>query len=196
MENKLPKNEKEKATLKNTVLEIVKFFALAAIIVLPIRAFVAQPFIVSGGSMDPTFASGQYLIVDELSYRLGKPERGDVVVLKYPRDTSKFFIKRIIGMPNETVDIKDGIITIKTDTNPAGFILKEPYVEFKKYDDITKKLGEKEYFVMGDNRAKSSDSRAWGSVPEKLVIGKAFLRLLPIASAAVLPGSYEYDVQN
>lgn len=193
MENKLPeKPENEKATLKTVVWEIVKFFALAAIIVLPIRTFIAQPFIVSGGSMDPTFESGQYIIVDELSYRLGKPQRGDVVILKYPRDPSKFFIKRIVGMPNETIEIIDGIVTIKNDTNPKGFQLVEPYIEFEKHDSITQKLGREEYFVMGDNRAKSSDSRAWGSVPEKLVIGKAFLRLLPIASAEILPGSYEH----
>jgi len=182
----------EKTTLKDIVWEIVKFVALAAIIVLPIRTFVAQPFIVSGSSMDPTFATGQYLIVDELSYRFEDPQRGDVVVLRYPRDPSKFFIKRIVGLPNETVEIKDGTVTIKTPENQLGFQLKEPYVEFKKYDNITKNLGEEKYFVMGDNRAASSDSREWGLVPRKLVIGKAFLRLFPIASADVLPGSYEH----
>jgi len=189
MENEEPK--KEKATLKSTVWEIIKFFALAALIVIPIRTFIAQPFIVSGGSMDPTFASGQYIIVDELSYRLEKPQRGDVVILRYPRDPSRFFIKRIVGLPNETIEIVDGVVTIKTEANPIGFQLNEPYVEFKKYDSITQKLGSEEYFVMGDNRAKSSDSRIWGSVPEKLVIGKAFLRLLPIASADILPGNYK-----
>jgi len=182
----------EKITVKTLVWEIVKFVALAAIIVLPIRAYVAQPFIVSGSSMDPTFATGQYLIVDEISYRLEKPQRGDVVVLRYPRDPSKFFIKRVIGMPNETIEINKGTVTIKTDSNPIGFKLEEPYIEFKKYDNITKKLGSNEYFVMGDNRAASYDSRAWGSVPEKLIIGKAFLRLLPVPSADMFPGSYEY----
>ena len=182
----------EKITLKGVTWEIVKFFALAAIIVLPIRTYIAQPFIVNGSSMDPTFASGQYLIVDELSYRLGEPKRGDVVVLRYPRDPSKFFIKRVIGMPNETVEITGGVVTIKTAANPLGFQLEEPYIEFEKRDNVTQKLGDSEYFVMGDNRAASSDSRAWGTVPEKLIIGKAFLRLLPIASADVLPGSYEH----
>ena len=142
--------------------------------------------------MDPTFATGQYLIVDELSYRLGKPNRGDVVILRYPRDPSKFFIKRVIGMPNETVEIKNGVVTIKTKSNPTGFELTEPYVEFKKYENITQTLGDGEYFVMGDNRVASSDSRAWGSVPEKLIIGKALLRLLPVATAEVLPGNYQH----
>jgi signal peptidase I len=182
----------EKTTLKDIVWEIVKFVALAAIIVVPIRTYVAQPFIVNGSSMDPTFASGQYLIVDELSYRLENPQRGDVVIFRYPKDPSKFFIKRIIGLPNETVEIKSGAVTIKTPSNSLGFQLKEPYIEFKKYDNITKKLGDNEYFVMGDNRAVSYDSRFWGSVPKKLIVGKAFLRILPVSSADVLPGSYEY----
>lgn len=177
-------------TTKGVLVEIVKFFILAALIVLPIRAFVAQPFIVNGNSMDPTFATGQYLIVDELSYRFGAPERGDVIILKYPKDTSKFFIKRIVGLPNETVGIKNGIVTIKTEINPMGFEIEEPYVTFKKNDTLTQELGDNEYFVMGDNRAASSDSRSWGIVPGKLIVGKAFLRLLPIASADILPGSY------
>ncbi len=182
----------EKITVKSFIWEIVKFSILAAVIVLPIRAFIAQPFIVNGRSMDPTFATGQYLIVDEISYRFEDPKRGDVIVLKYPRNPSKFFIKRIVGLPNETIEIKEGIVRIKTKTNPDGFQLTEPYVEFKKSDTITKELDDTEYFVMGDNRAESLDSRAWGSVPEKLIVGKAFLRLFPIASADVMPGSYEH----
>jgi len=182
----------DQLTTKEVFVEIVKFFILAALIVLPIRVFIAQPFIVNGSSMDPTFATGQYLIVDELSYRLKSPERGDVIILKYPKDTSKFFIKRIIGLPNETIEIKNGTVIIKTNINPMGFEIEEPYVTFKKDDALTQKLGDNEYFVMGDNRAASSDSRVWGTVPEKLIIGKAFLRLLPIASADILPGSYEH----
>lgn len=182
----------DKITVKGFIWEIVKFSMLAAVIVLPIRAFIAQPFIVNGRSMDPTFATGQYLIVDELSYRFEDPKRGDIVVLRYPRNPSKFFIKRIVGLPNETIEIKEGVVRIKTKTNPIGFQLTEPYVEFKKSDTITKKLDDSEYFVMGDNRAESLDSRAWGSVPRKLIIGKAFLRLFPIASAEVMPGSYEH----
>ncbi len=182
----------DKITVKGFIWEIVKFSILAAVIVLPIRAFIAQPFIVNGRSMDPTFATGQYLIVDELSYRFEDPKRGDIVVLRYPRNPSKFFIKRIVGLPNETIEIKEGVVRIKTKTNPIGFQLTEPYVEFKKSDTITKKLDDSEYFVMGDNRAESLDSRAWGSVPRKLIIGKAFLRLFPIASAEVMPGSYEH----
>lgn len=175
-------------TLGGLVVEILKFFVLALVIVAPIRMFIAQPFIVSGDSMEPTFSSNQYLIVDELSYRLGKPERGDVVILRPPLDSSKFYIKRIVGLPNETVEITDGIVKITADYNQLGFILNEDYVTYTKGDSLNVKLGSDEYFVMGDNRAASSDSRAWGPVEEKSIIGKAFIRLLPIASAAILPG--------
>jgi len=177
-------------TTGGIVWEVVKFFFIAAIIVLPIRIFIAQPFIVSGHSMDPTFANGQYLIVDQLSYHLGSPERGDVVILRYPLNPSTFFIKRIIGLPNETVTIKDGVVSITSKTNELGFTLDEPYIELAKTENHTKVLGDDEYFVMGDNRAASSDSRVWGAAPEDLIIGKAFLRLLPVSQAAVLPGAY------
>lgn len=175
---------------KSSLWETIKFIVLALIIVTPIRMFVAQPFIVNGSSMDPTFATGQYLIVDELSYHLGDPSRGDVIILRYPRDTSKFFIKRVIGLPNETVEIHGGVVTIKNGAHPEGIALDEPYIKYPKNDTMSKTLGEGEYFVMGDNRAASSDSRYWGTVPRNLVVGRALLRLLPVASAAVLPGEY------
>lgn len=181
-----------KITLAMVIREIVQFALIIILVVAPIRLFVAQPFIVSGRSMDPTFATGQYLIVDELSYHIGEPKRGDVVVLRYPRDPSRYFIKRVIGLPNETVEIKDGVVTIKTPKNKIGFTLTEPYVKFKKRETFTKTLGSDEYFVMGDNRAESLDSRAWGPVPRDLIVGRAFLRLFPIASAEVLPGEYEH----
>lgn len=174
----------------SSLLDTIKFIVLALIIVTPIRMFVAQPFIVSGSSMDPTFATGQYLIVDELSYHLGDPARGDVIILRYPNDTKKFFIKRVIGLPHETLEIRDGVVTIKNTEHPEGFVMSEPYIKYTKNDTMTKTLGEGEYFVMGDNRAASSDSRYWGTVPRGLIVGRALVRLLPIASAAVLPGDY------
>ncbi|HEC30762.1 MAG TPA: signal peptidase I [Candidatus Yonathbacteria bacterium] len=172
------------------VWEVIKFFVIASIIVIPIRIFIAQPFIVSGSSMDPTFADKQYLIVDQLSYNLGTPERGDVVILRYPLDTSVFFIKRVVGLPNETVTITDGVVSITSPENELGITLDEPYIKFPKFDSSTRTLGDKEYFVMGDNRAASLDSRAWGPAPENLIIGKVFLRLLPTSQASLNPGAY------
>ena len=191
-----PQIEAKGQKIGSSLLDTIKFIVLALIIVTPIRMFVAQPFIVSGSSMDPTFATGQYLIVDELSYHLGDPKRGDVIILRYPNDTKKFFIKRVIGLPNETLEIQNGTVTIKNMEHPEGFAMSEPYIKYTKNDTMTKMLGEGEYFVMGDNRAASSDSRYWGVVPRDLVVGRALVRLLPIASAAVLPGNYNNETAD
>ncbi len=183
-----PKNKKFD---KKSFWELVRFTLLAIAIVIPIRVFIAQPFIVSGSSMFPTFEDGQYLIIDEISYRLESPKRDDVIVFKYPNDPSKSFIKRIIGLPNETVDIKGNTVTISNKENPSGFVLKEPYVENISNSDVHYILKDNEYFVMGDNRPASSDSRYWGPVQKNLLIGKVFLRLFPVNKISVLPGNYK-----
>lgn len=169
--------------------DLIKFAIIALAIVVPIRMFIAQPFVVSGESMFPTFDDGQYLVVDELSYNLGIPHRGDVVVFKYPNDPSRFFIKRIIGLPNETVKIEGHLVTIINEENPEGFVLEENYINEKFSATGTYKVENAEYFVMGDNRNRSSDSRVWGMLPRKLMVGRAFLRLLPIKEVAYLPGA-------
>lgn len=174
--------------LKDNVIEFVKFAIIALIIVVPIRMFIAQPFIVSGSSMFPTFHDGEYLIIDELSYNLGEPHRQDVVVFRYPKNPKKYFIKRVIGLPNETIIIKDGKITIKNSEFPEGFQLEENYINEPFGTTGTYTNGEDEYFVMGDNRNFSSDSRAWGQLPGKLMVGRAYLRLLPISNVSFLPG--------
>lgn len=171
--------------------DLIKFAAIALAIVIPVRMFIAQPFVVSGDSMYPTFHDGQYLIVDEISYILKGAHRGDVVVFRYPNDPSRFFIKRVIGMPNEKIAIKDGVVTITNKENPNGFALSEPYIDEKFLTSATYETGADEYFVMGDNRNRSSDSRIWGVLPKKLMIGRAYLRLLPFSDAAYLPGAYK-----
>lgn len=173
--------------------DLVKFAIIALAIVVPIRMWIAQPFVVSGDSMFPTFHNGEYLIIDEISYILGTPKRGDVVVFKYPNDPSRYFIKRIIGLPNEEVSIKNGEITIKNKENPEGFKLVEPYLNEKFSTTEVQKIGEEEYFVMGDNRNRSSDSRSWGLLPRENMTGRAFLRLLPIKKISYLPGYYKED---
>lgn len=176
---------------KENILEFLKFAIIAVVIVLPIRMYIAQPFIVSGLSMFPTFNDGEYLIIDELSYNLGNPHRNDVVVFHYPNDTKKYFIKRIIGMPNETVIIKEGAVTIKNAEFPEGFVLKETYINEPFSTTGTYTTGPDEYFVMGDNRNNSSDSRAWGKLNSKLLVGRAYLRLLPLDHISLLPGKVE-----
>jgi len=189
----------DKIVLKKTKLqkglagiwELIKYALIALIIVVPIRMFVAQPFVVSGDSMFPTFHDGEYLIVDELSYIIGNPERGEVIIFRYPNDTKRFFIKRIIGMPNEEIKIQNGEVTIINKENPDGFTLTEPYIDEKFNTTTSFKTGADEYFVLGDNRNRSSDSRVWGTLPSKLIVGRAYLRLLPFKEISYLPGYYK-----
>jgi signal peptidase I len=177
-------------SFRHSVLEWIKVIVIALAIALPIRWFVAEPFIVNGASMDPTFATGQFLIVDRISYRFEAPARGDVIVFEYPNDPSTYYIKRIIGLPGETVNIKDGAITIVNTANPTGLLLNEPYLspEHLSRDTSTKTLGPTEYFVMGDNRSQSSDSRYWGPLDIHFMIGKPILRLLPLTKFSLRPG--------
>ncbi len=174
---------------ENFFTELLKFVLIAAAIVFPIRLFIAQPFVVSGASMEPTFHNGQYLIVDELSYRLEAPQRGDVIIFRYPKDPKEFFIKRIIGLPGESVTIAGDKISI-TRTDGTTLSLSEPYiVNHGNGSDNVYKLTGDEYFVMGDNRPESSDSRVWGPLPRDNIVGRAFLRLLPVNAFGVSPGS-------
>jgi signal peptidase I len=175
---------------ENFVKEIIKFTLVSLAIVIPIRTYVAQPFIVSGASMDPTFETGQYLIVDQITYRFENPKRDDVIVFRYPNDTKTFFIKRIIGLPGETIVMDGGKITVKNIENPSGFLLDEPYItkDHETSDTFTITLGPTEYFVMGDNRPASSDSRTWGPLETKYIVGKPFVRLLPFSKISLFPG--------
>lgn len=182
---------------EHPLVEIFRFSIIAVLIVIPIRMFIAQPFIVSGASMEETFQSGEYLIVDQVSYYFDSPHRGEVIIFRYPRDPSKFFIKRVIGEPGDTVSIEDGIVTIANAQNPEGFILDEPYAEpMPVAPKISETLGEREYFVMGDNRDESSDSRTWGVLQEERIIGRAWVRLFPPSVLDYLPGTADVGVIN
>lgn len=193
MENKnneiVPSESKFKKFLADG-WDLLKFALLALAIVIPIRMFIAQPFVVSGESMIPTFHDGEYLIVDEISYIMGNIHRGDIVIFKYPNDTKRFFIKRIIGLPNEKITINNGTITIVNKEHPEGFKLTEPYVNEKEFEGSIYETGNDQYFVMGDNRNRSSDSRYWGVLPRNLMVGRAYLRLFPLQKVSYLPGEY------
>ena len=180
----MPGDERE-----NFFTELLKFALIAILIVVPVRLYVAQPFIVSGASMAPTFETGEYLIVDELSYHLGDPERLDVIIFRYPKNPEEFFIKRIIGLPGETVRIAGDSITITT-TGGEEIELAEPYIKNPGNGGyLERTLGADEYFVLGDNRRESSDSRFWGELPRENIIGRAFLRLLPLKHIGIFPGA-------
>ena len=167
------------------IWELAKIFLIALVIVAPIRYFLFQPFIVSGDSMVPSFHSGDYFIIDEISYRLGSPQRGDVIVFKYPKNPIHKFIKRIIGLPGETVEISNDQITIYSKDGQKEVLDEMSYLPSAKgntFGDLKITLSGKEYFVLGDNRAYSSDSRSWGALPADNIIGKVFIRIFPFAA--------------
>lgn len=164
------------------VWEVLEVVLVAVVTVFLIRNFLMQPFLVSGASMEPNFGSGNYLIIDEITYRLRDPQRGEVIVFKYPDNPSTYYIKRIIGLPGEKVEIRKGSVYITNNNSPEGFIIKEDYLplELKTSGNTSVKLSDQDYFVLGDNRNYSYDSRSWGTLPRENIIGLARLRLLPV----------------
>lgn len=168
------------------------------IIVKLIQIIVVQPFIVDGGSMLPTFHNKEFLLVDKLSYHLGEPHRGDVAIFKLYEDkknpySGKHLIKRVIGLPGERVVVRNGITYIYTKEHPQGLELKEDYVLYRdtnKTADVT--LTESQYFMMGDNRAQSYDSRDWGPLERSDIKGQVLFRVYPFKNADYEPGRYMY----
>lgn len=185
-ENYESQNMEKHKNFFSFLLEIIKIMVLALVIILPIRYFIAQPFFVKGASMESAFEDGDYLIIDEISYRFSEPQRGDVVVFRFPEDPKQFFIKRIVGLPNETIEIKNNKIKIFSEEKTDGFTLDESgYLDSNQITEgsLRVKLYENEYFVLGDNRFHSSDSRRWGTLDKNFIIGKAFIRAWPIDEA-------------
>ncbi len=172
------------------VREILKVLLISLAIVLPIRYFIAQPFIVSGASMQPNFEDREYLIVDELTYHLRSPERGEPIIFRFPKNPSQFYIKRVIGLPGETVAIVGGKVRIWNSGSPEGFTLDESYLgtgEISSGPELRVELGDMQYFVLGDNRDSSSDSRIWGPLGKELIVGRAFFRVWPVTKFGAIP---------
>ncbi len=165
------------------LLEIFKTVIISLAIILPIRYFIIQPFMVEGASMEPNFHNSDYLIVDEISYRFETPQRGDVVVFKNPGNTREYFIKRVIGLPGETVKIQDGKVYIKEVSSDEfselneGAYLREDLKTMSVGEEIV--VGANHYFLLGDNRPNSRDSRYFGAVSESLITGRVFFRGFP-----------------
>jgi signal peptidase I len=166
----------------NFVFELIQVAAISLAIIIPVRYFLIQPFYVKGASMEPNFFDHEYLIIDEVSYRFRTPERGDIVVFRYPNDPSQFFIKRVIGLPNETVEIQNGKVKVFNDGNPNGFDLPEDEYLEQDFTATTRNvtLKSNEYFVLGDNRTASLDSRYFGPVTKDAIVGRVWLRGWPL----------------
>lgn len=166
-----------------TIFEVLRVVAIVFLVAVSIRYFVFQPFQVEGSSMEPGFHSGEFLLIEKLSYRFRGPQRGEVIVFKYPKRPTVDYIKRIIGLPGETVRIQDGTVLI------SGEPLSEPYLDANEQTVVSNNpqvpyeitLDRREYFVMGDNRTRSSDSREWGPLAEQFIIGRSSLILYPTA---------------
>ncbi|MDP2656101.1 MAG: signal peptidase I [bacterium] len=162
--------------------ELIKIVIIASAIILPIRLFVVQPFYVKGLSMYPTFDGNDYLLVDEISYHFRKPARGDVVVFAHNEGDRKYFIKRVVGLPGETVDVTDDAVTIFNIEHPDGILLDES--EYTPLHGVSPgvrtTLQNDEYFVLGDNRPVSYDSRRFGPIKPSAIVGRVVLRGLPI----------------
>lgn len=165
------------------VFELIQVAAVSLAIIIPVRYFLIQPFYVKGASMEPSFFDHEYLIIDELSYRFNDPERGDIVVFRYPADPKQFFIKRVVGLPGETVEVDETEVKIYNDEHPNGLVLDESiylgedYISSPTKRTVTLKAGE--YFVMGDNRSSSLDSRFFGAIKRSDIVGRVWLRGWP-----------------
>ncbi|HSR89485.1 MAG TPA: signal peptidase I [Candidatus Udaeobacter sp.] len=170
-------------------LELVKVAALAGITIGIIRYALFKPFYVKGASMEPNFFDKEYLIIDELTYRFRPAQRGEVIVFKYPENPKEYFLKRIIGLPGERIKVSDGQITIYNQAHPEGMVLDEPYLpkDLLTVGEKITTISENQYFVLGDNRPNSFDSRRFGAIDKNLVVGRVFFRGLPFNRAEIIP---------
>jgi signal peptidase I len=185
--------------LGSFIWELIKVLVLALVIIVPLRVFIAEPFIVSGSSMVPNFHNREYLIIDKITYRFTEPNRGDVIVFKYPKNPSQYFIKRIIGLPGEKLEVKDGHVIVYNKEHPDGEVLPEEYLSdenstFNPFGrDEVISLGSDEFYVLGDNRQASSDSRSWGVLPRKNFVGRAWFRVFPLDNLGFLTSGHSYS---
>jgi signal peptidase I len=172
--------------------ELIKTAVIISFLAYAIRIFILQPFVVEGLSMYPQFKTSDYLLVDKVSYRVSKPQRGDIVVFKYPGDPSINYVKRIIGLPGEKVHIENGRVSILNTAHPSGELLAEPYVSAGNLTTTSTSpkadytVPDNNYFVLGDNRQASSDSREWGFLPNDDMIGRVLIQAFPLNRLAVI----------
>ena len=171
---------------KEYFIESLKVLSVAALTVFLVRYFLFKPFYVKGQSMEPTFNENEYLIIDELSYRLREPVRGEIIVFKYLDIQKDYFLKRIIGLPGERVKVADGKITVYNAQHPEGVVVDENYLpdDLLTLGEKNVSLGENQYFVLGDNRMNSYDSRRFGAIDRSQIVGRVALRGWPLGRTA------------
>jgi len=162
--------------------EVLESVAIAVVLAVIIRVFLFQPFFIPSGSMEPTLIEGDRIIVSKIHYRLGNPKRGEIIVFKYPVDPKKDFIKRVIGLPGETLEIRDSKLYINGEFVEQPFL--PPGLSYGSYGPVT--IPEGQYFMMGDNRNNSEDSRFWGMLPQENIIGKTLLIYWPVNRVQLL----------
>ncbi len=175
-------------------LDLIETLVIALSIFLVVYLFFLQPHQVNGQSMVPNFQNGEYLLTDKVSYHIGNPVRGQVVVFhappaaNCPEGTGCDFIKRVIAVPGETVAVVDGHFVVNGEELPESYIPSDFYTEAGNFTEgVVVELGEDEYFVSGDNRPYSSDSRAWGPIHKSDIIGRVFFRYWPFTEMGTLP---------
>lgn len=183
--NNIPVQENPARDFMYFVLDLLKTGVIVFILAFALRYFAVQPFIVDGESMESSFVDNEYLLAEKMSYIFSQPKRGDVVVFRYPNNPSVSYIKRIIGLPGETIKISDKKVVIENLQYPEGKTLEEQYLDqntitITNESNFSITLGTDEYFVLGDNREHSSDSREWGKLPRKNIIGRAWLTVIPL----------------
>jgi len=168
---------------KSPLREILESLIIAVVLAVLIRMFVLQPFYIPSGSMEPTLMINDRIIVSKISYRLHQPERGDIVVFKYPLDTKRDFVKRLIAKSGETVEVRDSKLYINNELVPEKYLPEGLVI---KGDYGPEQVPEGSYFMMGDNRNNSDDSRIWGFLPKDLVIGKAVVVYWPFQHIRII----------
>lgn len=174
-------------------LDIIETFVIALAMFVLMYLFLFQPHQVKGNSMFPNFHDQEYLLTDKITYRLSKPKRGDVIVFKAPKNEEYDYIKRIVGLPGDTVKVENCHVFINNQSLEESYLTENVCTSAGRSWQTGQSiiLSEDEYFVVGDNRPYSSDSRDWGAVPEENIVGKAWFRYWPADRMGIIR-SVEY----
>ncbi len=178
-----PQQSATGAAARIVLAELIKIVCVVAIVVWLVQYFLFRPFTVKGASMEPNYETRQYLIIDKITYRFNEPQRGDVVVLRRNDDTREYFLKRVVALPGERIRIQHGKVTIYDTAHPDGVILDEhTYLDpsVSTNGELVMTMGSDEYFVLGDNRPVSQDSRIIGPIKRADIVGRVWLRGWPL----------------